>query len=155
MSCIAIDPKFLGQLAAELAKYTAHAGKTCDLTYRVAEQIKIFVGCPTGAFNAPSFEEAAKACLARIAAIYRHNALAYCAHYSEYKLEDFLPARLTIAANPPNWKVEQLIKHLQFVRYQLDMDSYIFKDLNTLVGAIAEKYVESTSEAYTVASWGN
>jgi hypothetical protein len=76
-------------------------------------------------------------------------------------LTGFFPAHIAIRDNwkdTPNWSVEQLFKHLQYVRDQLNVaphdKSELFQEFSAMIGGIAEKYIESTSQAWQAAEWG-
>lgn len=162
MSCQAINPDFLELLAAELTEYVAYDSKSVDLRYKVAEQVKRFVGCQLGAYNAPNFDDAKAATVAKVRELYTLNAKAYCTLYPTCGLTGFFPAHVAIRdkwKDAPAWTVEQLLKHLQFVRYQLNVtphdSSELFMAFSGMIGAIAEKYIECTSMAWQSAKWGD
>lgn len=158
MSAHLIDNELFEQIASQLAEYAENSNNTVNLKYLFSSLIREYLGYGSSCFDAP--DNAFPRALKKVRALYVANLDALSQLYKDYDLADTFEADMYVQNKRTwflDWTPEQLIKNLDYVRYQLNEGSVnkepIYLALEKLVKDLCHAYVVQ-SIGYDKAKWG-
>ena len=158
MSAYVLDAEFFESLASVLATHAENPQNVCDLKYDVACAVREYLGYGSSCFDSPA--DAYSKALSKVGALYTANVDAVCQRYADDDLSNYMPADSYIRAKrlyDVFWPVEQLVKHLQCLKYQMSEGTVpsepLYLALEKLINRLCVAYVQH-SPAYNTAKWG-